>query len=358
MGGFSGWGGLSRILEDAKQREQVEERSRRNESRLSPRERALQGPSQRIERPSFAQPRNDMARIEEPQQIDRSPAQVSAPPSWQESSRQRNEPRRYNTTQTDNPPPLPYTMPAVTPVGDLKNRTAIYNQYTPEAARELYNTPVRAKIGYTPGDPWLGGYASGNISTTIQPDQEESQGTLAHEFAHKWHEQRLSPELKSSWANTAEDVVNWYASDLNSSHPHGNENELYAYNAQRGPSYMNPQVRDFYYPGLYRDEIRPPNPPVPEWERYALQSDELPPMSPDDRYADEAWQVEERRTRFNPSHWVNEYEAPLGYFEDGGAVRNRLPYPSQWSPPQFPSMSEYIRSTPEWMWASENGLPG
>lgn len=275
---------------------------------------------------------------------------ISAPPSPMLTSSQTYAPtQRVESMRAESYPPLPVTMPAVTPVGELKNRTALSHQYTPEAARELYNTPtwVRYGEGYTDTQPtswreglqgsdgvwgFYGGAASRYEDGSMRPNAYEiainsnpNEEVLSHEFAHKWYDQRLTPQDRLMWSESKSLDANPYAQEragqrLDGERPIDYYNELYAHNAERGPFYIKPEVRAESYPGLYQENIRTANPPVPEWMRYELRPDEM------NRSMPRAWETNDG---FDTGHWVREREAPYGYFEDGGALRKRnLP---QWS---------------------------
>lgn len=324
----------------------------------------VQGPARRIERPSFAQPARAQVQptistrpYAEASEISSSNVgpiynpEDSSPYQQETNTVGYMEPSRTSSeASVQSAPPLPYTMPAASPVADLKNRTATSRRYTREAARDLYETPTRLTVGFNPGEGIAGGYAAGGIVTSLQPSQYRSaQETLAHEHAHKWHEQRLSPTQKEAWASIAGEASNRYARENNAWHPWGNENELYAYNAERGPFFISPELREEYYPGLYRDG--PPSEgsyysgeqwvprqgigPYVMAERGRTERTPPPPRLMD------YWDWTTEAAPFSTEQWVNEYEAPLGYYEDGSAVRAALPLPSQWSPPQWPSLEKY-----------------
>jgi hypothetical protein len=233
------------------------------------------------------------------------------------------------------------------------------------------------------------------IAIAGQGDELGSDSTLAHEFGHKWYDRHLDDAGKKAWVDS--DYRKQWAQDINwipEAQDAGYYNELYAGNAQHGPSQMTPEERETYYPGLYRDNIRhirtagmQPN------SGYALPGEEAPALArgfnPSDSrtpYSTEYWVPEHGANRgyfedggrvipfdeltnfsslrdaeaeyanalyaernrvnsFSPEYWVNEREAPLGYFEDGGAIRSRLPYPAQWTPPQWPSLDMYDAAT-------------
>jgi hypothetical protein len=276
-------------------------------------------------------------------------------------------------------PPKPLTMPAVTPVGELKNRVALTNQYTPEAARELYETPTWVRFGHlntdTQPSSWrenlrgsdgvAGFYRSGGLPGELFEDgsvgpgrtteiaingqnfDQPSEGTLAHEFAHKWYDKKLDPYGKEAWQQG--DNANWHAKReadyrADGDRPISYYNELYAHNAERGPFFIRPEVRDMYYPGLYQDNITAPNDPLPSWMKHyqELLPDERPDMYPQVRpqMADRP-QRRDESTPYGTEYWVNERNAPLGYFEDGGAMRPVVPFPSMTNPPQWPSVNIY-----------------
>jgi hypothetical protein len=257
--------------------------------------------------------------------------------------------------QAEKIPPLPNTMPAASPVADVKNRVAVSHSYTPEAAETLYKTPTRIRFGDfeelvprtdtghwdrgQPGvkepDEWRAGYYRHDVKmgpsrfnrdnpqivVTGGNEWQPAEQTLAHEFAHKWDFEKVPQARRDEWSRDWQNVVQ--GDDLHGAHAREVSGtghaatEAYAYHAQDGPQYMPTEDRGHWYPGLYKEGI-------PEYK---------PPESPEP--------APRPFVPFDTSHWVNEYEASLGYFEDGSAVRSPLPFPQQWLSPQFPSFRSY-----------------
>lgn len=277
-------------------------------------------------------------------------------------------------TRTDNPPPFPPFMPAVSPVADLKNRTAQSNQYTEDAQRKLNRMPTTLNYGVDNRHPFALGTYSYNAyedgtespsSIRIENTPGENERTLAHEFAHAWEHKYMSPMQRNAWQANAPDLATDYAR-LRVSRDYQDpdltlEKELYGTGTEQGPWNIPPDVRNDYYP-MYRQDIQAPRPP-------GLQMGSTVRMSPSDewkqlqadwfRFRDSQPQQKplysDNGDAFDATNWVNEYEAPLGYYEDGGAVRSPLPYPRQWDDPQFPSMKQYAEWNPLYSYGMTGG---
>jgi len=298
-------------------------------------------------------------------------------------------------------------MPGITPVADLKNRTAQHQQYSPIAAKSLYETPVHVRYGDSwtdrPDARWPGHSGSEGVGGWYHPDYygderiqvngqrgqttldsesiRNQDSVLAHEFAHKWYRNEMSPELRSSWDNSAADVVQeWIPKHVAAQYDNpNNTSEMFAFNAEAGPWEINPQVRDHYYEGMYRDDVRAPRDNEvmrdaasmygfsPEnWvneKGIAAYMDYGRPISHEEM---ESWDERPWRKpsgtwpkldpwaalqRENPGsgteYWVKEEGAPLGYHEDGGAKETSRPYPAQWEQPRFPSVRLYNETVPQ-----------
>jgi hypothetical protein len=178
-------------------------------------------------------------------------------------------------------------MPQTNPVAALKNRVALGNNLTPEAAKELYNSPVNYNISkLQPGDTMLGHFRPGgtNISLGNQvyhfggdptlyidkytPDVNK---TLMHEFAHKWENNNLPldkmKQWTSDWGSQVNDRVKQELATRADSATMFAPNEAYATQAQNGPLDMPPAMRGYFYPGLFQTGLGPvaetqPGPPV------------------------------------------------------------------------------------------------
>lgn len=250
----------------------------------------------------------------------------------------------------ENLPPLPPTLPVTNPVADLKNKTALSNQYTPDAQRRLNQQPTTVNYGLGNRNP----YGALGLYTTYEDDPKgqilienipgENQRTLAHEFAHAWENNYMPPVQHQAWQTLAPQIATDYAKErvTRDYKEPANEREMYATATEQGPWSIPPSLRNDYY-DMYRQDIKVPQPP-------GLQMGSHTSVAPP--YIDGLMSFQGRFQPFQPLHsdkgdpfsteyWVKEYEAPLGYYEDGSAVRSPVPFPSQWNPPQFPSLSDY-----------------
>lgn len=193
-----------------------------------------------------------------------------------------------------NVPPLPPHMPQAEPVAAIKNETVYKNHYTPEAAKQLFNTPMRADFltprdsiknsGYYVADTRLNlpmerppinplaprpnpqivlssfnGWNAGDYSPS---------GVLAHEFAHLWEDQNLPRSRAIEWNRKWKQDATAFAVDqaqgrMDVSNNEGRAAEAYAHQAQGGPLTMPPETRGYYYPGLYQDNLGPERKPPP-----------------------------------------------------------------------------------------------
>jgi hypothetical protein len=245
-------------------------------------------------------------------------------------------------------PPKPPTMPAVTPTADLKNRTALGNQYSDEAARELYNTPVKMRVREPQRPQWSGdvghvdwgqgamvgeeetraayykhkdewgrtpkpqiviehmpGISDGGLKNAMTGHSglEFGEDLLAHEFAHKWDFEKMPKQTHEDWSGEFTNVVHpdialWSMSrQLDGTGSAGPE--AYAHQAELGPHALTPEQRDTWYTGLYRDDIKSP-PAFPQAEHG---------FGPDLKAMRESY--------FSPQQWVPEQRAPHGYYADG-----------------------------------------
>jgi hypothetical protein len=99
-------------------------------------------------------------------------------------------------------PPLLPIHPTVGPTQAAKQATGIRFGFTPEAQEMLHKTRVDMRVPI-PGDNRGGGYygATGNIEV-IAPagiQEEAAPNVLAHEFGHKWWDERLTDQEKASY---------------------------------------------------------------------------------------------------------------------------------------------------------------
>lgn len=187
-------------------------------------------------------------------------------------------------------PPLPVYRPMVDPVVGLKRETSVGFDYTPEAAEQLYQTPVRleqqGRENRAPDNP-AGQYRGGkgimvwaenphqpitsySASGQVERSSREAE-ILAHEFGHKWYFENMPEHVRNQWGQ------NWVSESIP---PAGQERlrvlgitdpydkspvELYAMNAEkRGLPEVAPNW-DKYYAGLHRGTASewepPPRPP-------------------------------------------------------------------------------------------------
>lgn len=291
MAGFSGWGGLSQILEDDKARRDAE-----------------------------------AARVN-----------VWKPPVVKQESASLPV------------PPLPTVRPMATPVMDLKRQTAEHWDFSPEARKELYSTPVEVKfnepkrdengnfnVNLDAGGYYYGpNYSTGNPQIMVhQPWGAEPQkietdkgfdmwptyasGILAHEFGHKWDTEHVPDYLRKKWyGNDWTNSPVWTDSfrdrmqkdPMTQDDAHLMAQETYA-NTVMGSVTPGMEIpnnyRDKYFAGLFNGGAK-----------------YFPPAG------------------YNTDYWVHDYGAPQGYYEDGSARGSSMPEPRSWSPPQFPSLSMY-----------------
>lgn len=343
---------------------------RREERQQQQAARPVQGPPQRIERPSFARPNPEVqhTNIERPYTGTPEIESRSGRPVYNpdDSTRYQQEsdtvgymePRR----ERENRPPRPNVLPEVTPVASLKNRVAREHQYSDKARNMLYNTPTHVR--FAPYGDWLdeshvdtgtepnwqyrtkpagvawrgrstgemGGefrnplaaQADSAISSLmagervppyqiyVSGDEQRlpAEEVLAHEFAHKWFNQKFPTWQKAEWALTGPAYASEYGLErADARMPRFSptySSELYAHTAEHGPYEIDPAVRDRFYGGMYRDDLGqpPPSPVVVE----AIQSAE--------NYATPDIGAM-RRDYYSPRQWVPESYAPWGYYADG-----------------------------------------
>ena len=247
-------------------------------------------------------------------------------------------------------PPLPVTMPAITPVAQLKNDVTMRNEYSPEAAQQLYDTPTYIRFGdtgtdrprehvnaaqqgargfYTP-DPVPDSRGNmynieitGNDPTAAAGDYGSNEATLTHEFAHARYND-LPDELAGEWVNNYRKLANPFAlsrvaQSYSNEWAHGPE--TYAFTATLGPDQIPPDVRNRFYPGTYREDASAYNPSVPERPGYQMRPDE--PYS----FA--------RGGGYSTEFWPNE-PGVRGYYEDGSPI-NAPVFPLSWNTPRWPS---------------------
>lgn len=102
--------------------------------------------------------------------------------------------------QENKKPPL-YIQPMVGPTQDLKQQAGMRAGFTPEAQDAFRRTHVVLKPPhFEPGRG--GGYFgdSGIIDIMANPGgYQRAQRTMAHEFGHKWFEQRLTPDEQAGY---------------------------------------------------------------------------------------------------------------------------------------------------------------
>lgn len=200
--------------------------------------------------------------------VDTGPAPISATQPTQQT---------VSTQEPQKPiPPLPPFNPW-NPAYDVKRRTAIQYGMTPEATRELYNTPTR--VYYTnepPGRPEIGPYYGYYTYPEARNDDPVAidvwrptpgngrtgggrENTMMHEFAHQRHFE-MDPWAKTNWAlwgvpgitqgaqerfdagYGGEDLSRWQG-----------QTERYAYQAE-APWEMTPEFRNRYYPNLWEED--------------------------------------------------------------------------------------------------------
>jgi hypothetical protein len=353
-----GFVGMSARVQAAKQRrdELTQAMERARESRQAA---PAQGPARPIERPTL---------------------QRTVPASL---GRPEPKPSQVQQVDTRPRPPRPSVMPEVTPVAALKNRTALQNQYSEPARKMLYNTPTHMQVGdywhvqddahteaesnpyveFRPLGPKYQGMtteqavglhlnpvsaqvnrltdvAAGNKWTAPYEiylggnhDLAPTEEVLAHEFGHKWFDQKIPTWQKAAWAfmgpTYASEQALQHADERMPRFSPKYGTELYAHNAEHGPQNIDPTTRDRFYSGLYRDNISvPPEPSI-------AAAPQIEPYKPD--------LASMRERYFSPQQWVRDYQAPMGYYADGSPVRARVSLPSQWETPQWPSLDEYSK---------------
>lgn len=249
---------------------------------------------------------------------------------------------REQYMEEDGLPPLPVTMPAVTPVAHLKNQTAMSKQLTDTAARDLYATPTHVTYADREHNhlghyPWsmpanrfvdtLNGVApSHDIYIDQWHNEEQARDTMMHEYAHKYHDQempqgafeawnRFGPALAGDYAKGR--VERDYGGKAGPSHA-----ELYATQVEMPPWQMPAEVRAFY--PFYKEEAFTPPPP-----------DMASQMRPFDF-------AKARQEYFSPQQWVKERDVhPRGYLSTGEPNVTPLPFPRQFQLPHFPTIGMY-----------------
>jgi hypothetical protein len=254
---------------------------------------------------------------------------------------------------TDGIPPLDI-IPQATPVGALKNRTALQNQYSPEATNILEQTPVNLRFTQESALEGTGGFYNPTVNYLEEPrylftnndvagvppgginveSLLSSDSTLAHEFGHKWYDQKLSNAGKQAWAES--DYRDQWAKDIGwmpEEKPWHYETELHAGNAQHGPYQMTAEERATHYPGLYRDNITQPQQQVAmeSWQNWE-------PAQPS--YAPDLASL--RANYFGTQNWVPE-QGVSGYNSHGMPIQNpRFGVPTV-LPPWNPHIQDYPR---------------
>jgi hypothetical protein len=97
-------------------------------------------------------------------------------------------------------PVMPPIHPTVGPTQTAKQAMAVRYNFTPEAAEMLHKTKVNMRPDNQDG---LGGFYepnTGQITAEAYPGREQdSYQMLAHEFGHKWFDERLTPDEQSSY---------------------------------------------------------------------------------------------------------------------------------------------------------------
>lgn len=171
-------------------------------------------------------------------------------------------------------PPL-VVMPQTDPVSALKNKVALQNQLTPQAARELYDTSVRYDIrDLRPDESRMGAYwnprevvpfvtlkQDPEIEISSQDPIDTADLILMHEFAHKrdYTDQptSLHKEWHKNWPQATDKWVFDRVLGRTNLDLEGQGVEAYAHQAENGPHSMPPEVRGHYYPGLFKTGLGP-----------------------------------------------------------------------------------------------------
>lgn len=140
----------------------------------------------------------------------------------------------------------PIMVPA-NPAQDLKRRTAVEYNLTPEAQRDLYNTPSRVYYTQEPyhEDDRFGDYTHPSPERNIAINAWGLSGgqevpTMMHEFAHKRYFEG-DPNVRADWDTSGF-----------GDRPIGPV-EAYAYQAEV-PLELTPEQRERFYPGMWRQE--------------------------------------------------------------------------------------------------------
>jgi hypothetical protein len=106
-------------------------------------------------------------------------------------------------------PPLLPIHPTVGPTQTAKQAAGVRYKFTPEAQKMLHESPISMRP-LRPDDDRGGEYTGDAININMVPGSENSDvpRVLAHEFAHKWFNERQSPEEQQAylgnhnrWAN-------------------------------------------------------------------------------------------------------------------------------------------------------------
>jgi hypothetical protein len=243
----------------------------------------------------------------------------------------------------DGIPPLDI-IPQATPVGALKNRTALQNQFSPEATNILEQTPVNLRFTKEPALEGVNGFYNPRPNYMAYPEKlfqnndilgvspgginvegrNDAESTLAHEFAHAWQDQHMNPQ--TNWL--------WGIDPAGQATPHANERvatdyagtsydpnvELYATGVEQGPWKIPEETRKQFY-GMYRDNITQPQPSPPT----AMQ---LSTMKPPDLAG-------LRSQYFGTANWVPEYNVD-SYNSHGLPIKNpKLGIPTIYQQPFY-----------------------
>jgi hypothetical protein len=161
-------------------------------------------------------------------------------------------------------PPL-RLRPAVGPVGDAKQSTAVRYNLTDEAGDMLRATHVDMRPPRET-DNRGGGYFpdTGRIDVMAHPGHERTGGsqTLAHEFGHKWYFEKLSEQQRQDylknqqqWANTGAVVPNVAINQFNVDQA---TSDIYDDDAFSRPTETHARIME-RSPMLYNGSISPNN---------------------------------------------------------------------------------------------------